>query len=112
MQTNLRKGVLEYCVLAVIAQGKWYGLDIAQHLHRMDLIASEGSLYPLLSRLRTRGLVTTAWQESNEGPPRRYYSLSSAGADDLKGFIDIWRTFSDSVDRVLSNTTNNEKGAG
>lgn len=100
--TNLRRGAIEYCVLALLRRGESYGLDIAHALSADGvLITSEGTLYPLLSRLRTSGLVTTSWQESTSGPPRRYYQLTDQGEAALEAFERAWKPFRDAVDRTL-----------
>lgn len=100
--TQLRKGVLEYCVLATLRAGPAYGLELANRLaSRQVLFASEGTLYPLLSRLRRQGWVDTAWQESTSGPPRRYYRLTEAGSAALDTFVAAWGPFRDDVQTVL-----------
>lgn len=99
--TNLRKGVLEWCALAVIRDGDVYGRDLARRLTELGLLASEGALYPLLSRLRESGWVDTHWVESASGPPRRYYRLTPAGVDAVARFEETWRAFSASVDEAL-----------
>lgn len=100
--TQLRKGVLEYCVLAQLRGGAAYGLELATELGRHEvLFTSEGTLYPLLSRLRRQGLVQTTWQESTSGPPRRYYELTEEGRSALAAFTAAWAPFRDDVDTVL-----------
>lgn len=100
--TNLRRGALEYCVLALLRRGESYGLDIAHALSADGvLITSEGTLYPLLSRLRRAGLVATSWRESAAGPPRRYYRLTPGGTSALAAFERAWVPFRDAVDRAL-----------
>jgi PadR family transcriptional regulator PadR len=100
--TNLRRGALEFCVLAMLDQQQLYGLDIARRLTADGvLMSSEGTLYPLLSRLRKAGLVTTTWQESAEGPPRRYYALTPDGRESLAAFNRTWPLFRDAVDAAL-----------
>ena len=100
--THLWRGVLEYCILAMLTEQQSYGLDIARHLTADGvLMASEGTLYPLLARLRKAGLVDTTWQESAEGPPRRYYNLTGSGRDALASFTATWPTFRDAVDAAL-----------
>src|SRR6202041_2825474 len=77
---QVRKGVAEQCVLALLTTGEKYGVELARELTtRGRTIGSEGTLSPLLARLRRNGLVETSWQESNAGPPRRYYRLTSDG---------------------------------
>ncbi len=102
MLPQLRRGALEYCVIALLRESPRYGFDIVRELSEADgLLTSEGTIYPLLSRLRKEGLVTTTWQESDTGPPRRYYALTSDGRTALDRFVEDWRRFRDSVDRVL-----------
>ncbi|MFI7138155.1 PadR family transcriptional regulator [Streptomyces massasporeus] len=99
---QLRRGVLEYCVLALLRNGEQYGVELARRLGSMDALAtSEGTLYPLLSRLRRRGLVSTEWRESPMGPPRRYYSLTPEGRNTLAGFSTEWATFRRAVDQLM-----------
>lgn len=101
--TQLRRGALEYCVLALLQGGAHYGLDIARRLTADGvLLHSEGTLYPLLSRLRKAGLVASTWQESASGPPRRYYLLTDEGHAALEAFARTWPTFRDAVDQALS----------
>ena len=100
--TQLRRGVLEYCVLALLRDRPHYGFDLVRQLSEADgLLTSEGTIYPLLSRLRKDGLVTTTWQESEAGPPRRYYALTPEGRRALDGFVRDWTRFSEGVDRLL-----------
>ena len=105
VSTNLRKGVLEHCVLAMIGDGEMYGLDIANGLQHRGLLTSEGTLYPLLARLRRNGLVETSWRESTQGAPRRYYSLTAEGQESLAVFVSIWAPFSAAVTETLSTST-------
>ena len=100
--SQLRKGTLEYCVLALLAEGQRYGFELVRTLSEADgLMVSEGTIYPLLSRLRRDRLVETTWQESEAGPPRRYYQLTDAGRRALADFADDWARFRDSVDALL-----------
>jgi PadR family transcriptional regulator PadR len=101
---QLRRGTLEYCVLALLSEGERYGFDLVRELSEVDgMVTSEGTIYPLLSRLRRDGLVTTSWQESNSGPPRRYYKLSPAGEKALASFTEEWARFRDAVDHLVGN---------
>ena len=101
--TQMRKGVLEFCVLAFLRRGPAYGLEIATSLGRREvLFASEGTLYPLLARLRKQGWVETSWQDSPTGPPRRYYALTSEGRAAVEAFAAIWAPLSQGVDDVLA----------
>ncbi len=104
--THLRRGALEYCVLAMLRDHELYGLDIARRLtHDGILMSGEGTLYPLLARLRKAGLVDTTWQESVEGPPRRYYSLTDDGRAALDAFTRTWKPFRDAVDSAIQGGT-------
>lgn len=103
MLTQLRKGVLEYCVLALLRHEPSYGVELARRLgrHRV-LFASEGTLYPLLSRPRRQGWVSSSWRESASGPPRRYYQLTKNGRAALATFTAAWEPFSQDVHAVLA----------
>jgi PadR family transcriptional regulator PadR len=101
--TQLRRGTLEHCVLALLRQGQRYGFELVRTLSDTDgLLVSEGTIYPLLSRLRRDNLVTTSWHESEAGPPRRYYQLTDAGERALADFTGEWARFRDAVDAVLT----------
>lgn len=100
--TQLRRGALEYCVMALLAGEERYGYDLVVELSDAGLLASEGTIYPLLRRLRTEELVSTTWRESPTGPPRRYYSLTRQGAHALDAFREAWTDFRTAVDRVLA----------
>ena len=103
--TQLRRGVLEYCVLALLTEDELYGFDLVRRLGENDgLVTSEGTIYPLLSRLRRVGWVTTTWRESDSGPPRRYYAITPSGRHALSGFTAEWSRFRTSVDTVLGSS--------
>lgn len=100
--TQLRRGTIEYCVLAVLASGPEYAFELVRRLADVDgLVTSEGTIYPLLARLRRDELVATTWQESDAGPPRKYYRLTPAGQRALAGFVAEWSRFRDAVDGLL-----------
>jgi PadR family transcriptional regulator PadR len=99
---QLRRGALQYCVLALLAGEERYGFDLVRALGEVDgMVTSEGTIYPLLSRLRRDGLVETVWRESPSGPPRRYYHLTAAGSSALDAFALEWRRFRDAVDHFV-----------
>lgn len=101
--SQLRRGVLEYCVLAALAAGERYGYELVGELGRADgLLTSEGTIYPLLGRLRRDGSVATRWGESASGPPRRYYRLTASGRATLERFAGEWTRFRDAVDGMLA----------
>ncbi len=105
--TELRRGVLEHCVLAVMRMKESYAFEIVRVLSDAGgLVTSEGTIYPLLSRLRRDRLVETTWRESESGPPRRYYRLTSEGQKALDAFVRDWTRFRDAVDAVFAGKTN------
>jgi PadR family transcriptional regulator PadR len=100
--SQLRRGTVEYCVLALLRDGERYGFELVRKLSEVDgLVTSEGTIYPLLTRLRRDNLVTTFWRESETGPPRRYYRLTDGGREALAGFTQEWMRFRDGVDGLL-----------
>ena len=101
--SQLRRGTVEFCVLALLRGGERYGFELVRELSEVDgLVTSEGTIYPLLSRLRKDELVTTFWRESESGPPRRYYRLTETGEAALADFTTEWARFRDSVDAILN----------
>jgi PadR family transcriptional regulator PadR len=99
---QLRRGTLEYCVLALLHSGERYGFDLVRQLGQVEgMMTSEGTVYPLLGRLRREGLVATTWRESPSGPPRRYYQLTPTGRQALDAFASQWASFRDAVDHFL-----------
>jgi PadR family transcriptional regulator PadR len=102
-EVQLRKGCLELAILAALWSGKLYGLEILRNLEEdSDLIVSEGTVYPLLSRLKAMGLVTSEWVESDAGHPRKYYALTAAGRRRAREMAEIWSRFSKSVARLIA----------
>jgi PadR family transcriptional regulator PadR len=102
-EVQLRKGCLELAVLAALWDGKLYGLEILRRLESdSDLIVSEGTVYPLLSRLKTLGLVRSEWVESGAGHPRKYYALTPAGNQRVREMAGMWTRFSSSMIRLLA----------
>jgi PadR family transcriptional regulator PadR len=102
---QMRRGTLQYCVLSLLADEERYGFDLVRGLGETDgMVTSEGTIYPLLSRLRRDGLVESTWQESPAGPPRRYYRLTDSGRAALEGFRLEWRRFRDAVDHFEERT--------
>jgi len=100
--SQLRRGVLEYCVMAALRGREHYGYELVSELAAADgLLTSEGTIYPLLGRLRKDGSVATTWRESDSGPPRRYYSLTADGQAGLERFRGEWTRFRDAVDAIL-----------
>jgi len=102
-EVQLRKGCLELAILAALWDGRRYGLEILRRLESdSDLIVSEGTVYPLLSRLKALGLVRSEWVESDAGHPRKYYALSPAGKKRAVEMARIWARFSSSMSKLLA----------
>jgi PadR family transcriptional regulator PadR len=100
---QMRRGLLPYCVLALLREEERYGFDLVRTLSGVEgMVTSEGTLYPLLTRLRKQGLVTTTWQESPAGPPRRYYRLTQDGRRSLGEFAAEWARLRAGVDSLLA----------
>jgi PadR family transcriptional regulator, regulatory protein PadR len=99
-KAQMRKGVLEYCILGVLAQGELYPGDIIGRLKEVRLIVVEGTLYPLLTRLKDAGLLTYRWEESRSGPPRKYYTLTPIGVKFLKELDQTWDELSQAVNKT------------
>ena len=102
-EVQLRKGCLELAVLASLWEGKVYGLEILRRLETVsNLVVSEGTVYPLLTRLKTLGLVTSEWVESDAGHPRKYYALTRAGRERALEMARVWARFSASVSKLIT----------
>ncbi|HKB29363.1 MAG TPA: PadR family transcriptional regulator [Streptosporangiaceae bacterium] len=100
---QMRRGLLPYCVLALLRDAQRYGFELVRTLGGIDgMVTGEGTIYPLLARLRRQGLVETTWQESTAGPPRRYYRLTPAGRHALGEFTAEWNRLRGSVDRLMA----------
>ena len=101
-EVQLRKGGLELAILATLWGGRRYGLEILQHLESgSDLIISEGTIYPLLNRMKASGWLRSEWVESGAGHPRKYYSLTSAGRQRVVKMEGIWSRFAESMIMLL-----------
>jgi PadR family transcriptional regulator PadR len=102
-EVQLRKGSLEVAILAALWRGRLYGLEILRHFEsNSDLVVVEGTIYPLLSRLRTLGLVEAEWVESDSGHPRKYYSLTAAGRQRALEMSRTWAHFAASLNNLLA----------
>lgn len=100
--TALRRGTIEFCVLALLEETDLYAVELVRSLSdALGMTTSEGTIYPLLSRLRRTGRIGTWWQESPTGPPRRYYRLTPEGAEALQAFRAEWVTFRNGVDGLM-----------
>ena len=107
--SQLRKGVVEFCILGLLEAEPTYGWKLSEQLVDREMIASIGTLYPILGRLRAQGLVSLSEQDSESGRPRKYYSLSSKGMQQLQQFRDQWHPFTATVSELIS-SKNPSKG--
>lgn len=100
MNIQFKKGVLELCVLSLLTKRDFYGYELVEHISRYVNI-SEGTIYPLLRRFRKDGYVTTYLQESQEGPPRKYYRITEKGQKTFKGLVKEWKDFTIGVNKII-----------
>lgn len=100
-KAQMRKGVLELCILAIIEEDEVYPSDIITRLKANDLIVVEGTLYPLLTRLKNEGLLDYTWRESNAGPPRKYFKITPLGAQFLEALSESWHQLVQSVSQTV-----------
>ncbi len=100
-RSQMRRGLLEFCTLSAIGKQEMYASDILETLKVADLIVVEGTLYPLLSRLKTEGLLKYSWVESSAGPPRKYYSLTPHGKEVLDKLKVTWKALQRSIDSLM-----------
>jgi PadR family transcriptional regulator PadR len=99
-KAQMRKGVLEYCILSILSQGEAYPSEIIGQLKEARLIVVEGTLYPLLTRSKNAGLLEYRWEESPSGPPRKYYHLTEVGKSFLKELDQTWTELSKAVNKT------------
>ena len=102
-KAQMRKGVLEYCILLVCKEEPVYAINVINGLRDASMIVVEGTIYPLLTRLKNDGLLTYRWEESNQGPPRKYYELTEKGRDFLSELEESWGELVSAVRRVKTN---------
>lgn len=100
-KAQMRKGVLELCILAIIEEDEVYPSDIISRLKTNDLIVVEGTLYPLLTRLKNDGLLDYTWRESNAGPPRKYFKITDLGRQFLEALSSSWQQLVQSVAQTV-----------
>jgi PadR family transcriptional regulator PadR len=105
-RAQMRKGILEYCILSIISKGEIYASDILEQLKEARLIVVEGTLYPLLTRLKNDGLLEYNWQESTMGPPRKYYKLTVEGNNFLEALNKTWEDLLFSVKKATRSNDN------
>ena len=111
IKAQMRKGILEYCILSLISENEVYTSDILEKLKEVKLIVVEGTLYPLLTRLKNDGILNYRWIESTQGPPRKYYKLTDEGKQFLKELFKEWNNLVYSVNKctqqMMFNDSNN-----
>lgn len=99
-KAQMRKGILEYCILSVLSRNSCYASDIIKELKEAKVIVVEGTLYPLLTRQKNAGLLSYRWEESQQGPPRKYYELTAAGRTYLADLDKSWQELVESVNII------------
>lgn len=104
LKSQMRKGMLEFCVLLLLKRGDAYASEIIEQMKEAHLIIMEGTLYPLLTRLKNDGVLAYRWEESPSGPPRKYYSLTPWGQQMLDQLQKSWNEISDSVGHLMADT--------
>ena len=104
-KAQMRKGVLEFCILSILKDGEAYTSDILGTLKEAKMLVVEGTIYPLLTRLKNTGLLSYRWEESTGGPPRKYYSLTQKGKLFLTELNDTWSELQQAVNKVTSEKT-------
>ncbi|MEM0940610.1 MAG: PadR family transcriptional regulator [Bacteroidota bacterium] len=102
-RVQMRKGILEFCILHIISRGEVYASDMLDELTSARIMVVEGTLYPLLTRLRKAGLVDYKWVESSSGPPRKYYTLTEDGHRFLEGLDQTWTELVNSTMKIIAN---------
>lgn len=103
VKAQMRKGVLEYCILSILSKQDAYATSIIQQLKEAEMIVVEGTLYPLLTRQKNQGLLNYRWEESTQGPPRKYYSLTDKGKDFLADLDSAWSELVETVKKIREN---------
>ena len=103
VKSQMRKGILEYCILLLLKKEPSYTSDLIQKLKEARLIVVEGTLYPLLTHLKNSGLLSYQWIESTQGPPRKYYRLTEAGEAFLKELELSWQELNDTINHIRNN---------
>ncbi|NQW26330.1 MAG: PadR family transcriptional regulator [Flammeovirgaceae bacterium] len=106
---QMRKGILEFCILHIISRGEVYATDMLEELTAAKIMVVEGTLYPLLTRLRKADLVTYKWVESSAGPPRKYFMITPSGTEFLNTLNATWMELSSSTQQIISLDSNEKK---
>ncbi len=100
VKSQMRKGVLEYCILLILEKKDAYPSSLINELKKADLIVVEGTLYPMLIRQKNQGLLTYRWEESTQGPPRKYYSITDKGRQQLREMDASWEELVNSIAKI------------
>jgi PadR family transcriptional regulator PadR len=106
-KAQMKKGILELCILSIISSGEVYASDIIDELKKSKMIVVEGTLYPLLTRLKNDGLLSYQWIESKSGPPRKYFQLTDSGKQQLSELAFTWNELVEAVNHATRKTTQN-----
>ena len=97
---QMRKGILDYCILAILASGDSYAPAIIAELKKAEMIVVEGTLYPILTRMKNAGYLTYRWEDSPQGPPRKYYTLTAEGKEYLRSLDEAWDKLVDQINAI------------
>ncbi|QDK79886.1 PadR family transcriptional regulator [Spirosoma sp. KCTC 42546] len=108
-QVQMRKGILEFCILHIISRGEIYASDMLDELTSARIMVVEGTLYPLLTRLKNAGLLDYKWVESTSGPPRKYYILTDLGRNSLEALNETWQELAESVNAIVGKIEQHKK---
>lgn len=108
VKAQMRKGILEYCILAILSRNDAYASAIISELKEAEMIVVEGTLYPILTRQKNQGLLSYRWEESPQGPPRKYYSITPKGMEILKLTDKAWSEFVEQINTIRSGGLEND----
>ncbi|MEN8928344.1 MAG: PadR family transcriptional regulator [Flavobacteriales bacterium] len=101
-KSQMKKGILEFCILTIIKKKEVYPSEVITELKKSELIVVEGTIYPLLTRLKNAEILTYRWQESTSGPPRKYYSITKQGEEFLDELQETWNNIAESVSKITT----------
>ncbi|MTG99219.1 MULTISPECIES: PadR family transcriptional regulator [Myroides] len=107
-KAQMRKGILEFCILSILKERDCYTSEILDELKSVKLVVVEGTVYPLLTRLKNDDYLAYRWEESNSGPPRKYYNLTEKGTGFLEELSKTWEELANAVYKITSKASNNE----
>lgn len=100
VKAQMRKGILEYCILSILSRGDSYAPKIIAELKQAEMIVVEGTLYPILTRQKNAGLLAYRWEESPQGPPRKYYTLTDKGRSTLRTLDEAWAELVEQIEII------------